>query len=154
VRITQEVNKWCLKYFCSEFITWIIFDDVITKHAYLDRCNQGIMTKCSNSECNARYITMNMMHCFRCMIAMMMQHEDEGFYARSKWCIWHNAITMMLTKWCIHHDARMMILAMYACMKCMKYDAYPHELMMHMSRTLQPFSRNEHLGSSISLGKD
>jgi hypothetical protein len=26
--------------------------------------------------------------------------------------------------------------------------------MMHMSRTLQPFSRNEHLGSSISLSKD
>jgi hypothetical protein len=39
-------------------------------------------------------------------------------------------------------------------MKCMKYDAYPYELMMHMSRTLQPFSRNEHLGSSISLDKD
>jgi hypothetical protein len=23
----------------------------------------------------------------RCMIAMMVQHEDGGFHARSKWCI-------------------------------------------------------------------
>jgi hypothetical protein len=23
----------------------------------------------------------------RCMIAMMMQHENGGFHARSKWCI-------------------------------------------------------------------
>jgi hypothetical protein len=36
-----------------------------------------------------------------------------------------------------------MIFAMYACMKCMKYDAYCyHELMMHTARTLQPFARN------------
>jgi hypothetical protein len=76
------------------------------------------------------------------MITMMMQHEDEESHAWPKWCICHNAITMMLTKWCIHHDARMMILAMYARMKCMKYDAYPHELMMHMTCILQPFSRN------------
>jgi hypothetical protein len=86
-----------------------------------------------NHECDAL---------LRCMIAMMVQHEDEGSHARLRWCIWHNVITMMLTKWCIYYDARMMILAMYARMKCMKYDAYPHELMMHMTRSLQPFSRN------------
>jgi hypothetical protein len=34
------------------------------------------------------------------------------------------------------------MLAMYARKKCMKYDAYPYELMMHMARALQPFSRN------------
>jgi hypothetical protein len=34
----------------------------------------------------------------RCMIAMMMRHEDGEFHARSKWCIGHYAITMMLTK--------------------------------------------------------
>jgi hypothetical protein len=78
----------------------------------------------------------------RYMIALMAHYEDEGSHAQPRWCIRHNAFTMMLTKWCIHHNARMMILAMYACMKCMKYDAYPHELMMHMIRTLQPFSRN------------
>jgi hypothetical protein len=79
----------------------------------------------------------------RCMITMMVQHEDEGSHARPRWCIYHNAITMMLTKWCIHYDARMMIFAMYARMKCMKYDAYCyHELMMHVTRTLQPFSHS------------
>jgi hypothetical protein len=34
----------------------------------------------------------------RCMIAMMVHHEDGGFHARSKWCIRHNAITMMLAR--------------------------------------------------------
>jgi hypothetical protein len=62
---------------------------LIAKHAYLDRCNQGIMTKCSNSDRDAL---------LRCMIAMMMQHEDGEFYARSRWCVRHNAITMMLTE--------------------------------------------------------
>jgi hypothetical protein len=47
-----------------------------------------------------------------------------------------------------------MILAMYARMKCIKYDAYSHELMMHMTRILQSFSRNEYLGSSTSLDED
>jgi hypothetical protein len=75
----------------------------------------------------------------RCMIAMMVQHEDGGFHARPKWCVWHNAITMMQ---CLHHDAGMMMLVMYAHKKCIKYDAYRYELMMHMTRTLQPFSRN------------
>jgi hypothetical protein len=46
------------------------------------------------------------------------------------------------------------MLVMYAHKKCIKHDAYPHELMMHMTRTLQLFSRNEHLGRSISLGED
>jgi hypothetical protein len=62
---------------------------LIAKHAYLDRCNQGIMTKCSNPDRDAL---------LRCMIAMMMQHEDEEFHARSRWCVRHNAITMMLTE--------------------------------------------------------
>jgi hypothetical protein len=75
----------------------------------------------------------------KCMIAMMVQHEDEGFHAWPKWCIWHNAITMIQ---CLHHDARMTMLAMYAYKKCIKYDAYPHELMMHTTHILQPFSRN------------
>jgi hypothetical protein len=35
-----------------------------------------------------------------------------------------------------------MILAVYARMKCGKYDAYPHELMMLVTRALQPFSRD------------
>jgi hypothetical protein len=34
------------------------------------------------------------------------------------------------------------MLALYARMKYMKYDAYPHELATHMARTLQPFSRS------------
>jgi hypothetical protein len=79
---------------------------------------------------------------WRCMIAMMVQHEDGGFHARPKWCIWHNAITMMLAQWCIHHDARMTMLAMYARKKCIKCDAYHDEWMMHMTHTLQPFSHN------------
>jgi hypothetical protein len=98
-----------------------------------------------NHECDAL---------LRCMIALMVHHEDEGSHARPRWCIWHNAITMMLTKWCIHHDARMMMLVMYAHNKCIKYDKYPHELMMHMIRTLQLFSRDYHMGSSISLSED
>jgi hypothetical protein len=60
----------------------------------------------------------------------------------------------MLTKGYIHYDARMMILAMYARMKCIKYDVYRDELMMHMTRTLQLFSHNEHLGRSISLSEE
>jgi hypothetical protein len=52
-------------------------------------------------------------------------------------CNYHDVDQMMHTL-----DARMMMLAMYARMKCMKYDAYPHELMMHMTRILQPFFRN------------
>jgi hypothetical protein len=43
---------------------------------------------------------------------------------------------------------------MCACKKCIKYDAYRDELMMHMTHTLQPFFRNYHLGSSISLSED
>ena len=54
----------------------------------------------------------------RYMIAMMVQHKDGVFHARAKWCIWHNAIAMMLAQWCIHHDARMTMLSMYACMRC------------------------------------
>jgi hypothetical protein len=92
---------------------------LIVKYAYLYQCNQGIMIKCSNHDRDAL---------LRCMIEMMMQHEDGEFHARSRWCV--------------RHDARMMILAMYARMKCMKYDAYPHELMMHMTRSLQLFARN------------
>jgi hypothetical protein len=30
----------------------------------------------------------------------------------------------------------------YARKKCIKYDAYPQELVTHTTRTLQPFSRN------------
>jgi hypothetical protein len=45
---------------------------LIAKHAYLYRCNQGIMTKCSNHERDVL---------LRCMITMMVQHEDEGFHA-------------------------------------------------------------------------
>jgi hypothetical protein len=48
---------------------------LIAKHTYLDRCNQGIMTKCSNSDRDAL---------LRCMIAMMMQYEDGGFNAQSR----------------------------------------------------------------------
>jgi hypothetical protein len=62
---------------------------LIAKHAYLYRCNQGIVTKCSNPDRDAL---------LKCMIAMMMQYEDGGFNARSRWCVRHNAITMMLTK--------------------------------------------------------
>jgi hypothetical protein len=43
---------------------------------------------------------------------------------------------------CNYHDARMTMLAMCARKKCIKYDAYRDELMMHMTHTLQPFSRN------------
>jgi hypothetical protein len=87
----------------------------------------------------------------RYMIAMMMQPENGGFHARPRWCIRHNVITMMQ---CLHHDARMTMFAMYAHKKCMKYDAYPHELVMHMTCTLQPFSRNSHLDNPISLSED
>jgi hypothetical protein len=45
---------------------------LIVKHSYLYRCNQGIMTKCSNYKRDAL---------LRCMITMMVQHEDGGFYA-------------------------------------------------------------------------
>jgi hypothetical protein len=34
------------------------------------------------------------------------------------------------------------MLVMYAHKKCIKYDAYHEELMMHVTRALQPFSRN------------
>jgi hypothetical protein len=88
------------------------------------------MTKYSNPERDAL---------LRCMIAMIVQHENGGFYARSKWCIWHNAITMMQ---CLHYDPMMTMLAMYACKKCIKYDAYPHELVTYMIRTLQPVACN------------
>jgi hypothetical protein len=40
--------------------------------------------KMLHSECNARYITMNVMHCLRCMFVMIVQHEDEGSHARPK----------------------------------------------------------------------
>jgi hypothetical protein len=35
VRIVQEIDKWCLKYSCSEFIIWMIKMMLIAKHAYL-----------------------------------------------------------------------------------------------------------------------
>jgi hypothetical protein len=85
---------------CETFLLRVYYlnnlDDVDYKiYLFIYRCNQGIMTKCSNHERDAL---------LRCMIAMMVQHEDDEFYARSKWCIRHNAITMMQ---CLHHDARL-----------------------------------------------
>jgi hypothetical protein len=154
VRIAQETDKWCSKHFCSEFYYLNDLDYVDCKTCLFmpmqsrdkDKMLQfGVQCSIYNHDWDAL---------LRCMIAMMVQHEDGGLHARSRWCIRHNAIIMMLTKWCIHYDARMMILAMYARMKCMKYDAYAHELMMHMTRILQPFSRNEYLGSSTSLDED
>jgi hypothetical protein len=131
-----------LKYFCSEFYYLNDFDNIDCK-IYLfilmpSRDNDKMFqfrVQCSicNHECDAL---------LRCMIIMMMQHEDEGSHARPRWCIWHNVIAMMLTEWCIHYDARMMMLVMYARRECIKHDAYPQELMMHGTRALQPFSRD------------
>jgi hypothetical protein len=79
----------------------------------------------------------------RCMITMMVQHEDEGSHARPRWCIWHNAITIMLTKWCIHHDARMMILAMYeTCMHVWNAWSMMHTLMSWWCIWLTLYSRS------------
>jgi hypothetical protein len=65
-------------------------------------------------------------------------HDQNGAYdtMQLSWC---NVYTIMHG---LHYDAKMTMLAMYAHKKCIKYDAYRHELMMHMTHTLQPFSRN------------
>jgi hypothetical protein len=145
VRIAQGIDKVMFEIFLLRVCYLNNFRWCYCKTCLFRTMQSRDNDKMLYSECNARYITMNVMHCLRCMFAMIVQHEDEGSHARLKWCIWHNAITMMQ---CSHHDARMMILAMYARMKCMKYDAYPHELMMHVTRTLQ------HLDSLISLNED
>ena len=51
----------------------------------------------------------------RCMIAMLVQCNDEMFYTQLKW---HDAFAMMLTQFCIHYDATMLMLLTDACMKC------------------------------------
>ena len=88
------------------------------KHAYLWQCNQGKTTKCSNSECKCSIYNHDNDALWRCMIAMMVQHEDGVFHAQMKLRIWHDAFAMMLVQWRIHHDAKMMMLLMYACMRC------------------------------------
>jgi hypothetical protein len=106
----QATDKWCLKHFCSEFITWMIYMILIAKHAHLYRCNQGIMTKCSNSECNARYITMNVMHCWDvwlhwwCIMRMrdpMHDRDDAYDTMQLPWCWPNDAYTMMQGWWCL-----------------------------------------------------
>ena len=84
----------------------------------------------------------------RCMIAMMVQHKDGVFHARAKWCIWHNAIAMMLAQWCIHHGAKMMMPMFYAYMRCIKYDAYTDEFVMH---TMQHTSYDRSLVTNLAL---
>jgi hypothetical protein len=79
---------------CETFLLRVYYlnnlDDVDYKTCLsIYRCNQGIMTKCSNHERDAL---------LRCMLAMMVQHEDGEFHAQSRWCIRHNAIAMMLAK--------------------------------------------------------
>ena len=54
----------------------------------------------------------------RGMIAMLVQCNNEMFYAQLKWCLWHDAIATMLTQFCIHCDATMMMLLTDAFMKC------------------------------------
>ena len=84
----------------------------------------------------------------RCMIAMMVQHKDGVFHAQAKWCIWHNAIAMMLAQWCIHHGAKMMMPMFYAYMRCIKYDAYTDEFVMH---TMQHTSYDRSLVTNLAL---
>ena len=112
------VKKDLLEHPCSGFIIWMICTMLVAKHAHFCRCNQGIMTKCSNSECKCSIYTLDNDALWRCMIAMIVQHEDGVFHAQMKWRIWHDAFAMMLVQWCIHHDAKMMMLLMYACMRC------------------------------------
>ena len=81
----------------------------------------------SNSECKCSIYNHDNDALLRCMIAMMVQHEDGVFHARVKWCIWHDAIAMMLAQWCIHQDARMTMLATYARKRCIKYDAHIYD---------------------------
>ena len=67
----------------------------------------------------------------RCMIAMLVQLNDKMFYAPLKWCLWDDAIAMMLTQflhtlWCNDADA------LDGCMYEMhKHDAHMDKLMMH-----------------------
>jgi hypothetical protein len=87
---------------------------LIVKHAYLYWCNQGIMIKRSNSECNARYITMNMMHCWDvwlqwwCNMRMrdpMHDRDDAYDTMQLPWCWPNDAYTMMQGWWylqCMH----------------------------------------------------
>jgi len=76
---------------------------LVVKHIYLCQCNQGIMTKYSNSvgRCS---ITMIMMHSWdvwlQCWYNKMM---DEMVHMT--WCICHDADPMMHTPWCKDDDA-------------------------------------------------
>jgi hypothetical protein len=110
--IIQEIDKWCSKHSCSEFIIWMSLIMLIAKYAYW--CNQGIMTKYSNLECNAWYITMIMMHCWDvwlqwwCNMRMrdpMHDWDDAYDTMQLPWCWPNDAYTMMQGWWylqCMH----------------------------------------------------
>jgi hypothetical protein len=55
---------------------WVM---LIAKHAYLFWCNQGIMTKMFQLGVQCSIYNHERDALLRCMIAMMMHHEDGGF---------------------------------------------------------------------------
>ena len=109
LRMSSEENtkEWCRRRFwnilAQDFIIWLSWRMLVVKHIYLCQCNQGIMTKYSNSvgRCS---ITMIMMHTWdgwlQCWYNKMM---DEIVHLTP--CDCHDASSMMHTPWCIDDDA-------------------------------------------------
>jgi len=111
LRMSSEENtkEWCRRRFWNildqDFIIWLSWRMLVVKHIYLCQCNQGIMTKYSNSV-------------GRCSITMIMMHSwDVWLQCRYNkmvcitWCICHDADSMMHTPWCKDDDA--LVLCMY-----------------------------------------
>jgi hypothetical protein len=75
----------------------------------------------------------------RCMIAMMVQHEDGGLHARPRWCIWYNALP-----WCWPNDAYTMMQGWWylQCMHVWNAWSMMHTLMSWWCMWLAPYNRS------------
>ena len=103
----ENTKEWCRRRFwnilAQDFIIWLSWRMLVVKHIYLCQCNQGIMTKYSNSvgRCS---ITMIMMHSWdvwlQCWYNKMM---DEMVHMTR--CNCHDADPMMHTPWCKDDNA-------------------------------------------------
>jgi len=120
-RKEDSTEDWFKKSFwnilAQDYIIWMSCTMLVVKHAYLCQCNQGIMTKYSNSECKC-LIPMTMMHSWNRWLQCRYNAMIGCSMRKIKWCIWH-ALAIMSTQWCIHHDAKWQCSWVMLAMRCM-----------------------------------
>ena len=116
-RNEDSTEDWFKKSFWNilarDYIIWMSCTMLVVKHAYLCQCNQGITTKCSNSECN-------------CSIIKTMMHSWNGWLQcrcntmlGCSMCKWSDAYDMMHLPWCWSNDAYTMMQRWW-CSWCMQ----------------------------------